>query len=115
LATEAAAKPYAQRLPRRLRQGWGASKAYTQGQIDAAVRDLRLNPKYVFIAYAAFLAPKDPASAQATFEGVTILEAQAAFDRWRPISSNWSSNDAADGSYSTADNYDGGGHHSGHH
>jgi hypothetical protein len=108
-----AAKHYAQRLPRRLRQGWGASKTYTQGQIDAAVRDLRLDPRYVLIAYAVFLLPEDLAANEAAFVMFTSEEAKGAFDSWRPVSTDWSSNDAYDGGYAAADNHGNGGHHGG--
>ena len=108
-----AARRYALRLLRRLRQGWGTSKTYTQGQIDAAVLDLRLDPKYVFIAYAVFLSPDDLTASEAAFLEFTPAQAKVAFDNWRPISTQWSPSDSYDGSYAAADNYGSGGHHGG--
>ena len=105
-----AAKQYARRLPRRLRQGWGASKTYTRGQIDAAVGDLRLDANYVFIAYAVFLSPEDLEASQAAFAGFTASEARGAFDSWRPSPSGWGANT----DYGSSGDYgDGGGHHVG--
>ena len=50
-----AADSYARRLPAILNKNWGASETYTPGQIDVAVATARLNPRYVALAYAAFL------------------------------------------------------------
>jgi hypothetical protein len=112
-----AAKQYARRLPRRLRQGWGGSKTYTRGQIDTAVRDLRLDPRYVFIAYAVFLPPEDTASSETEFAEFTAAEVRAAFASWRTLPTSWGANSDYDGSFG-GDSYggghghgDGGGHH----
>ncbi len=56
LKLRAAARRYARRLPAELRAGWGASKTYTQGQVDRAIGTAGLDPKYAVLGYAIFLA-----------------------------------------------------------
>jgi hypothetical protein len=50
-----AAKRYARQLPAALRKGWGRLASYTPGQIQAAVKTLRLDPRFIIFGYAAFL------------------------------------------------------------
>jgi hypothetical protein len=50
-----AAKRYARKLPRGLRKGWGKSRSYTPGQIQATVKALKLDPRFIVFGYAAFL------------------------------------------------------------
>jgi hypothetical protein len=50
-----AARQYARRLPGVLLRGYGAGEFYTAAQIDAAVRQAGLPPRYVAIGYAAYL------------------------------------------------------------
>jgi hypothetical protein len=97
-----AARPYAQQLRNRLVQGWGASRTYTRGQIDAAAHDLRLNPKYILIAYAAFLSGEELAAARHLYTEFTEKDARIAFSRWRPASMD-GQEDASGGLYSTGD------------
>ena len=108
-----AARPYARRLPGQLRRGWGGSKTYTRGQIDAAVRALRLNPRDIFIGYAVFLSLEDLEATGVTDPRFTAAEARAAFGRWKTSSAAWGPNaHSSDGAYASADT--GGGHHGGH-
>jgi hypothetical protein len=107
-----AARQYAQRLPRRLRAGWGSSKTYTRGQIDTSVRALRLDARYVYIAYAVFLTPDELAGLESVFVTFSASEARDAFDRWRPWAATWHvSDDYGIGAAGAGGDYGGGGHH----
>lgn len=108
-----AAKQYARRLPQGLKQGWGHSKTYTQGQTDAAARKQGLDPRFILIGYAAFLTADDLATLQIAPSGFTANEAAAAFDRWRPVPGGWGDNGGAAGGEAYGGGYDGGGHHGG--
>jgi hypothetical protein len=109
-----AAKQYARRLPRALAEGWGGSKFYTRPQIETAVRSIRLNPRYIVLAYAAYL-PEDQ------FEDVlpsaplwlTYREARELFRDWLPRHSPFNpASDASAGAYASDTGAgDGGGHH----
>jgi len=48
-------KRYARRLGSRLSKDYGASEAYTPGQIRASVARVGLNPRFIAFGYAAFL------------------------------------------------------------
>lgn len=58
-AARRAAKTYVRDLPRELRKDWGASEAYTIGQVRSAIGRLRLGGRYIAVAYAAFLTEAD--------------------------------------------------------
>ena len=81
-----AAKRYALLLPRRLAEGYGRSKIYTEGQIRTAVDFLGLDTDYIAYAYAMFL-PEDayqPATQRLDFAPARNV-AIAEFERFRPI------------------------------
>ena len=78
------ARPYARRLATQLRAGWGGSRPYTRGQVDAAIRKARLNPRYAFVGYAVFLSAEDLTAAPELLGGRTLAEIGAAFARWAP-------------------------------
>jgi hypothetical protein len=59
-----AAGKYVSRLPPVLMEGWGASTAYTPGQIEAAVKTARLDRRFIALAYAAYLSEEDYARAK---------------------------------------------------
>ncbi len=86
-----AAKSYARKLPRFLAKGWGGSKTYTPGQIEVAVRELKLDPDYIGLGYARFL-PKNEFDTllDRMAVQVTYAEARDLFDRFSPIVSAWS-------------------------
>jgi hypothetical protein len=69
----------AKTLPARLAQDYGASEAYTKGQINKAMNKLKLDPKVTIYAYAMFLQ-------EAEYDNVspTYSEARAAFMRHMP-------------------------------
>ncbi len=62
---DGAAKRYARRLPRALREGWGGAKTYTPAQIRKAIDTAGLDPAYAVFGYAAFLPEEDFALAVA--------------------------------------------------
>jgi hypothetical protein len=66
----------ARRLPQVLRTGWGGSEVYTVGQIEAALKTLKVRGAYRVIAYAAYLAEPD-------FEAVTQGRSPISYDAAR--------------------------------
>ena len=85
-----AAKSYARKLPRFLAEGWGGSKTYTPGQIEVAVRELKLDPSYVVLGYAQFLAEEqfDTLLDRLPVQ-VSYSEARELFARFMPFGSAW--------------------------
>ena len=78
-----AAKQYALRLPRRLKEGWGFSEYYTPGQIKAAVKKLGLNADFICLGYAAFLPEEQFDQIRADMPVLlSYQDARAAFDRY---------------------------------
>lgn len=59
------AKRYARRLPIALFRGWGVSAFFTPGQIRAAAKTARLDPRYIALGYAGFLPREEYNSAVA--------------------------------------------------
>ncbi len=53
-----AAKLYALKLPQALAEGWGGSTYYTPEQIRVAATKMKLPPRFIAIAYAAYLPEK---------------------------------------------------------
>lgn len=109
-----AAKRYARRLPGALRKGWGRSASYTPGQIQSAVKTLRLDPRFIVFGYAAFLSEEAFAEVYAaTPPPIPREAAREAFVRfvsfglgsWNPAS------ESGEGGWSG--DYYGGGHHGG--
>ncbi|RAK58891.1 hypothetical protein DJ021_03285 [Phenylobacterium hankyongense] len=85
IAMHRAAKTYARRLPAEMHRGWGAADFYTPGQVRAAVAHLGLNRRYIVIAYAAFLAEDEFATAASeTPVSATYAEARRIFGRYCP-------------------------------
>jgi hypothetical protein len=86
LRVNRAAKQYALKLPKQLKDGWGGSEHYTPGQIMTSAKKLGLNTNYIAIAYAAFL-PKDNFNELRSEMPVPISydEARTAFIRYCPI------------------------------
>lgn len=76
-----AAKAYAQHLPHRLAHDYGGGGPYTEGQLQTAIRNLRLRPEYAFLAYAAFL---DEASYSRLTSPMPREIAQGIFERFLP-------------------------------
>jgi hypothetical protein len=120
LRKNGAARRYARKLPAALRKGWGRSASYTPGQIQAAVRSVKLDPKYIVFGYAAFLSKEAFAEVYADAPPPIPREAaRKTFVRfvtfglgaWNPAS------ESGEGGWS-GDYYDGnsysGGHHGGH-
>jgi hypothetical protein len=109
-----AARPYAAKLPRALRKGWGGSTFYTPGQIRAAVRTLRLNPRLIAFGFATFLPEGEYESLAAeTPVKLPYLEARGAVLAWygAKISDSWNPSDGSGVIYDGV--YDPGGHHAG--
>jgi hypothetical protein len=72
-----AAKAYATRLGPWLRRAFGMSATYKQGQIERAIRELRLDADYALFGYALFLD-------RAAFEALLgALPDRAAFEEAR--------------------------------
>jgi hypothetical protein len=88
-----AAKIYGRRLPATLREGWGSSETYTPGQIAAAIKRGRLNPKFAALGYAAFMSEEQfNAVHQQMPVALGYAEARALFFDYLPIglaSSTW--------------------------
>jgi hypothetical protein len=119
-----AAKRYARRLPGALRKGWGRSASYTPGQVQAAVKILRLDPRFIVFGYAAFLS--EEAFAEIYANGPPLVSRESAretFHRFALFSSGpWNATfDGAGGGWSgdyyfgDIDHGSGGGGHGGHH
>ena len=69
-----------------LHAGWGVSRTYTPGQINAAIKRARLDQGRSYIAYAVFLPPETLGATPSLLAGRTRLELIAAFERYRPLS-----------------------------
>ena len=55
LRAKFAVKKNARKLPAQLARDYGKSETYIEGQIGRAVAAVGLNPKFIVLAYAAFL------------------------------------------------------------
>src|SRR5690349_4656132 len=86
-ALRRAAKRYARDLGACLVRDFGASEQYTPRQIAAAVRKLRLDGRYIALAYAPFLSQQsfDDLAAEMPV-AVSYAEARALYDAFRPAS-----------------------------
>lgn len=115
-----AALAYARKLPRHLARSYGRGRAYTTGQIETAVKALKLNPLFIALALAAYL---DEADYAALADRLPLTldydEARARFRRSLPSGSPSSASSAGDdnswGPYSDGGSGDHGGHGGGHH
>jgi hypothetical protein len=109
-----AAIAYGRKLPNHLARAYGRGGTYTPGQVRTAVDALRLDPRFVALALAAYL---DEADYQALLGDMPLPldygEARATFRRHlprRPASA--SAGDDSWGPYATGDHSgDGAGHH----
>ena len=113
-----AARQYAHRLPRALAEGWGGSKFYTRLQIETAVGSIRLDPRYIVLAYAAYL-PEDQfeeAMASAPL-WLPYPIARELFRSWLPRHSSFNpASEASSGAYTDSGTGAGDfGGHGGHH
>jgi hypothetical protein len=81
-----AAKEYALKLPKRLKDGWGFSEYYTPGQISVSVKKLGLDPNYIALGYARFL-PENQFNQLRSEMPIQLSyeDARAAFIRYVPI------------------------------
>jgi hypothetical protein len=110
-----AARRYARRLPGALRKGWGGSASYTFGQIQSAVRALRLDPRFIAFGYAAFLSEEAFAEVYGdTRPPIPREAAREAFVRFASFGlGSWNpASESGEGGWS-GDFYSGG-HHGGH-
>ncbi len=82
--TRRSAKNYARKLGPHLQRAYGAAAHYSPGQIRTSVTKLGLNPKFVALAYAAFLT-EDEYTAIASTLPVELAYGQARelFERYR--------------------------------
>jgi len=80
-----AAKTYARKLGPHLQRAYGASEHYSAGQIRTGVDKLRLDPKFIIFAYAAFLpaVEYEKTAAKAPLY-LPYAEALELFARFRP-------------------------------
>ena len=83
-----AVQRYAKRLPAELREGWGAGKYYTAGQVRAVLGHLHLHSRYEAVAYAAYLTKEEfDAHAREFPQAMDYQEARRTFERYGR--SNW--------------------------
>jgi len=87
------ARRYAAELPRWLAGAYGAGEHYTVGQIRRGVAALKLDPRHLDLAFAAFMTEADyRALAAEQPEALPYAEARARFEAMRPKagpSSQW--------------------------
>ena len=81
---ERAAIQYGRKLPGFLSQGWGGSKFYKPGQIETAVNRLGLDPKYIGLAYAAYLPEAEFAALPDQSLPLSYSEAREVYFRFAP-------------------------------
>ncbi len=82
-----AAKTYGERLGPYLSGDYGGEPPYTQEQVDAAIRKLRLNPRYAALGYAVFLSVADYGRLQSTEPKLLDREvARVLMERYGPWS-----------------------------
>jgi hypothetical protein len=85
LRRDLAAWRYGRRLTRVMIRSWGASETYTPAQIRAAVRKLRLDRRYIALAYATFLSPEGYEAERANMPVVLDYDdARERFWTWTP-------------------------------
>jgi hypothetical protein len=94
----AVAKRYALRLPKYLSRAYSNSEFYTREQIAHAVEVLQLSPKYVALAYAAYLPKSSYDSMRARLPlPMTYEDARAEFYRCVPAPETFDSFNPANG------------------
>lgn len=59
IAKNRAVKKIAQKMPKYLANGWGASEYYTPGQVKSAMEKTGCNSDFIDCAYAMFCSPED--------------------------------------------------------
>lgn len=80
-----AARRYARELAPWLERSYGASDSYAPPQIRAGVKELKLDPAFIAIGYAAFLPEEEfDALRPETADRLAYAEARALFERFRP-------------------------------
>jgi hypothetical protein len=88
-ACHRAAKRFARRLPASLSRKYSPGKLYTPGQIEKVLSDLRLNGRFVAIAYAAFLTEADYVRQVGRYPVVLPYDsARSLFKRYSPLTSS---------------------------
>ena len=72
-------------------KGWGGSEIYTSGQIEVAVRELKLDPACIGLGFARFL-PENQFDTLLNRMAVqvTYAEVRELFGRFSPIVPAWS-------------------------
>jgi len=81
-----AAKAYARKLPRLLKQSWGFSDHYTPAQIKTSAKKLGLDLRYVAFGYAGFLPPETYESLRSEMPiDMTFDEARELFEYYFPL------------------------------